>query len=467
MGKTAKEWEEELTLKVPHIAAAEGGEEGKKAAFAFAEGYKEFLGRAKTEREFVSCALELLEAAGYEAFKKDKAYAPGSKVYYVNRGKSLVMTTFGRRPVSDGLRMNAAHIDSPRLDLKPRPLYEKEDIAFFKTHYYGGIRKYQWVTIPLAMHGVAVKKDGEILHFDLGEEPGDPVFTISDLLPHLSARQDTRSLKDGIRGEELNIIVGSLPFVTDDEEKVKEPVKLQVLSLLHEKYGMTEKDFLRAEVEFVPAGKPVDVGFDRSLVGAYGQDDKVCAYPALVAEIEAKDPEYTTVTVLADKEEIGSVGNTGLNSDFLLHYVEDLAKASGADSREVLRRSVCLSSDVGAAFDPTFPDAFEHNNSGFLNRGVMLVKYTGARGKSGSNDASAELMAQVIDIMDREGVHWQTGELGAVDMGGGGTVALFVAGKDINVVDLGVPVLSMHSPFEITAKLDIYSAYRAYRAFYR
>ena len=299
MGKTAKELAKELMLDVPHIAAAEGGEEERKAAFAFAEGYKDFLGRAKTEREFSLEAKLLLEKAGYVPFVRGTKYTPGSKVYYLNRGKSLVMTTFGKKPLSCGLRMNAAHIDSPRLDLKPRPLYEKEDIAFFKTHYYGGIRKYQWVTMPLAMHGVIIKKDGETVSFAIGEEQGDPGFTISDLLPHLSSKQDTRSLKDGIRGEELNIIVGSLPFAAEEEEKVKEPVKLMALSLLHERYGITEKDFLRAEVEFVPAVKPADVGFDRGLIGAYGQDDKVCAYPALMAQLAAHTEVRCGVRVTA------------------------------------------------------------------------------------------------------------------------------------------------------------------------
>ena len=366
--------------------------------------------------------------------------------------------------MEEGLRINGAHIDSPRLDLKPNPLYEKEDIAFFKTHYYGGIRKYQWGTIPLAMHGVIIKKDGEKVEISIGEDEKDPVFCVTDLLPHLASKQNERPLKDGLKGEELNILVGSLPF---QDEEIKEPVKLLALSLLHDKYGITEKDFFRAEIEMVPAVKARDIGFDRSLIGAYGQDDRVCAYTALTAEIDAKKPSYTTVTILADKEEIGSVGNTGLNSDFVLHYIEELAAQADVNVREVLKHSLCLSSDVNAAYDPNFPDVYEGRNSSYINKGCVLTKYTGARGKSGSNDASAETMAKVIAIMDGEGVYWQAGELGAVDAGGGGTIAQFVAHMDVDTVDLGVPILCMHSPFELASKLDVYNTYKAFKAFYK
>ena len=317
----------------------------------------------------------------------------------------------------------------------------------------------------LAMHGVVILKDGTSMDICIGEKEGDPVFCVTDLLPHLAAQQNERKLKDGIKGEELNIIVGSLPYPCEEEDSIKEPVKLLALSILNERFGMTEKDFLRAEIEFVPAVKATDVGLDRSLVGAYGQDDKVCAYTALTAEMKAKSPEYTTVTILADKEEIGSVGNTGLNSDFTLHYIEGLCKAGNVDVRKVLKHSLCLSADVNAAYDPTFASVFEEKNSCYLNKGVVLTKYTGARGKSGSNDASAETMAKVIQIMDEAGVYWQIGELGAVDVGGGGTVALFVAGMDVDVVDMGVPILSMHAPFELASKLDIYNTYLAFAAF--
>jgi len=464
MEQTAKELQKQLTWEFPNIAKS--APEQKEEAFAYCEGYKAFLNAAKTEREFTAEAVKLLSGAGYEPWKPGKIYAAGDKVYYVNRKKALIMTTFGKRPLEDGLRLNAAHIDSPRLDLKPNPMYEKSEMAFFKTHYYGGIRKYQWVTIPLAMHGVAIKRDGTAVEISIGEKEGDPVFCVTDLLPHLSADQNERKLKDGIKGEELNIIIGSLPFECGEEE-LKETVKLNVLALLYEKYGITEKDFLRAEIEMVPAAKAVDVGLDRSMVGAYGQDDRVCAYTAMTAEIATREPEFTTVTVFADKEEIGSVGNTGLNSNFLLHYIQDLAAACGVDYRTVLRNSICLSSDVNAAFDPTFPQVYEEKNACYLGKGCVLTKYTGARGKSGSSDASAETMAKVIDIMDAEGVYWQIGELGAVDVGGGGTVALYVAGLDVDVVDLGVPILSMHAPFELASKMDIYHTYRAFCAFYK
>ncbi len=464
MEQSTKELQKSLTWEFPNIAKE--APQQKEEAFAYCEGYKAFLNAAKTEREFTAEAVKLLQQAGYQPYEVGKEYQAGEKVYYVNRKKSLVMTTFGRRPLEDGLHLNAAHIDSPRLDLKPSPVYEKSDLAYFKTHYYGGIRKYQWVTMPLAMHGIVVKKNGETVEIRIGEDEGDPVFCITDLLPHLSADQNERKLKDGIKGEELNILIGSLPYDCGGEE-VKEAVKLSVLSILNEKYGMTERDFLRAEIEMVPAVKATDVGLDRSMVGAYGQDDRVCAYTALTAEIQAKDPEFTTVTVLADKEEIGSMGNTGLNSDFVLHYIEDLAAAVGADCRKVLRNSLCLSSDVGAAYDPTFSSVYEEHNSCYMNKGCVLIKYTGSRGKSGSSDASAETLSKVIDILDRDGVYWQAGELGAVDVGGGGTVALYVAGLDVDVVDLGVPILSMHSPFELASKLDIYNAYRAFCAFYK
>ena len=459
---TGKELQEELTWKFPHIAK-EAPEQVEEAA-AFCEGYKAFLDEGKTERECVKKAVELLKAAGYAEFDTQGSYQPGDKVYYVNRNKAIIATTFGEKSVKEGIRMNGAHIDSPRLDLKPSPVYEKDDMALFKTHYYGGIRKYQWATIPLAMHGVIIKKNGEMVELNLGEKPGDPVFCITDLLPHLSAEQNERKLKDGIKGEELNIVIGSIPY-TDDE--VKEPVKLMALKLMNEQFGITEKDFLRAEVEFVPAHKASDVGFDRSMVGAYGQDDRICAYTALMAEIDTKNPTYTTMTILTDKEEIGSEGNTGLNSNYVGDYITYLAELEGVNPKEVFRNTICLSSDVNAAYDPTFASVYDPLNSSYVNKGCVLTKYTGARGKSGSNDASAELMAKVIGIMEKEGVYWQIGELGAVDVGGGGTIAKFVASMNIDVVDLGVPILSMHAPFELSSKLDVYNTYKAFCAFYK
>ena len=393
---TGKELQKKLGWEFPDIAKKYP--EQLEEAGRFCEGYKEFLNEGKTERECVKKAVELLEAAGYRPLDKNASYAAGDKVYMVNRDKALIATTFGREPLEKGLRINGAHIDSPRLDLKPNPLYEKEGLAYFKTHYYGGIRKYQWGTVPLAMHGVVYLEDGSKVEISLGEKEGDPVFCVTDLLPHLAGEQSGRKLSEGLKGEELNIVVGSLPY--EDQEDVKEAVKLKALALLNQYYGMTEKDFLRAEIEMVPAYKAVDVGLDRGMIGAYGQDDRVCAYTALEAEMDVKEPFYTTVTILTDKEEIGSVGNTGLHSDYVLHYIETLAEMAGADVKEVLTHSLCLSSDVNAAYDPTFPNVFEGANSSYLNRGCVLTKYTGARGKSGSNDASAEIMARVIRIMD-------------------------------------------------------------------
>ncbi len=457
-----KRLEEELTFSFPHIG--KDAPDQVKEAEAFCEGYKAFLDTGKTERECVAAAVKLLGDAGYEPIDFKKSYKAGDKVYFVNRNKSLIITTFGQKPVAEGVRLNGAHIDSPRLDLKPNPVYEKNEIAYFKTHYYGGIRKYQWGTVPLAMHGVVVKKNGETVNICIGEAENDPVFCVSDLLPHLAAKQNERKLGEGLKGEELNIIIGSIPFA---DETVKEPVKLLALKLLNERYGITEADFFRAEIEMVPAQKAKDVGLDASLVGAYGQDDRVCAYTALMAEVETKLPTYTTVTVLADKEEIGSEGNTGMNSDFLKNYLERLAQMEGSDVKDLFVNSLCLSSDVNAAYDPTFPDVFEAANSCYINKGCVLTKYTGARGKSGSNDASAETMAKVISIMEENGVYWQAGEMGAVDQGVGGTIAKYVAHMDIDTVDLGVPIISMHSPFELASKLDIYNTWKAFVAFYK
>ena len=461
MSKEAEKLSKELLFSYKHVAKEDKKEFKKYDEFAI--GYKEFLDKAKTERECVTLAKKMLTEAGYKEFDIAKKYKAGDKVYKINRGKALIATTFGSKDLNEGLRINAAHIDSPRLDLKPNPLYEKNELALFKTHYYGGIRKYQWVTIPLSMHGVVVKKDGTKVEINIGEAEEDPVFMISDLLPHLGMKQGERKLAEGITGEELNIIVGSLPL---DDADIKDAVKLHAMKLLNDRYGITEKDFARAEIEFVPALKAKDMGFDRSLIAAYGQDDRICAYPALVAEIETKKPEFTTVTVLADKEEIGSVGNTGLHSNFVYDFISMLATNKKADVRVVCENSACLSSDVNAAYDPTFDSVFEANNSCYLNHGCVLTKYTGARGKYSSSDASAEFMAKVIDIMDNAGVHWQIGELGAVDVGGGGTVAQFIAMLNIDVVDLGIPVLAMHAPYEVASKLDLYNGYKAFKAFY-
>ena len=433
------------------------------AADAFCDGYKTFLNTCKTEREAVDFMCALAESKGFTAFDPGAAYKTGDRVYFNNRGKAVILCVFGQNSVAEGVRIAAAHIDSPRLDLKPNPLYEDEEQAYFKTHYYGGIKKYQWVTIPLSLHGVLYKADGSRVTVSLGEKEGEPKFVITDLLPHLAREQEKRTLEEGIRGEELNILVGSRPFSRD---KGSELVKLNILNLLHEKYGVTEKDFLSAELEAVPAMPVCDIGFDRSMIGGYGHDDRVCAYPSAMAAFDVENPPYTCVTVLTDKEETGSDGNTGLHSAYMQYFLFDLARQAGCDGYEVLRRSKCLSADVNAAFDPTFPAVQEKRNASFINRGVVITKYTGARGKSGTSDASAEYMSYVRRVLDDAGVVWQTGELGAVDAGGGGTVAKYVADLDVDTVDVGVPVLSMHAPFEVVSKLDVYMTYLAVKAFY-
>lgn len=456
-----KELQEALSFTQPHIADARP--ELTEDAAHFCEDYKAFLDAAKTEREAVNEVERRLLDAGYQPLQRTgKAYRAGDKVYYNNRGKAILCATFGKQPLDAGVRLMAAHIDSPRLDLKPNPLYEDNDIALFKTHYYGGIRKYQWGATPLSLHGVIYRKDGTKAEVRIGEDAGDPLFCVTDLLPHLATEQSKRTLADGLRGEELNIVVGSLPYPDQD---LKNRVKLRVLELMHEKYGITERDFTRAEIEAVPAIKAVDVGFDRSMIGAYGHDDRVCAYTALRTEMEARVPEYTTVCILADKEEVGSIGATGLAGDFAFHFLGYLADAQDANYKLMLQNARCLSADVGAAFDPTFPDVSDKRNTCYLNRGVVVTKYTGARGKSSTNDASAEMMSFVTGIFDAAGILWQTGELGKVDGGGGGTVARFLTNHDIDVVDVGVPVLSMHSPFELVSKLDVYMLYQAFTAF--
>ena len=434
----------------------------RQAAAAFGEGYKDFLTRCKTEREVAAYAEEALKAAGYQLYDDRKQYAAGDKIYWIHQGKVVLCGTIGTRSMEDGFHLVIAHIDAPRLDIRPNPLYEAAHFSLLKTHYYGGIRKYQWATMPLAIHGVFTRADGTTVTVQVGEDVGDPAFCITDLLPHLSAEQNKRELSDGIRGEELNILIGS--DAVEDEE-IKEKVKLQTMILLNEKYGITEKDFTRAELEIVPATPARDIGFDRSMVGGYGQDDRVDAYAALMAEIEVKDPAFTTVCVLADKEEIGSYGITGMGSTYTFDWLRQLCRMQGADEIRAFRASLCLSADVTAAYDPTWSSAFEPQNGTYAGRGVAFFKYTGSRGKSGANDASAEQMGYLTRMMDEAGVAWQIGELGRVDLGGGGTVATEVAHSGIAVVDIGVPVLSMHSPFEVVSKNDLYMAYRAFSTF--
>lgn len=431
----------------------------------FCEGYKEFLSTCKTEREVAAWVEDLAQANGFQKFDEfGDTLEPGAKVYYMNRGKSIILCVKGKRSIKDGVRISAAHIDSPRLDLKQCPVYEQEGLGYFKTHYYGGIKKYQWTAIPLSLHGRICKNDGTFVDVRIGEELGEPKFCITDILPHLGADQMSRKANELVKGEELNVVIGSRPF-KDDEES--ERIKLNILSLLYEKYGIVERDFLSAELELVPAFTVDDIGFDRSMVGGYGHDDRVCSYPALQAILNIDEaPEYTAITVLTDKEETGSDGNTGLNSSYLKYFIEDLARLEGYEGRDVLRNSKCLSADVNAAYDPTWSTPFEKNNSSFLNNGVCVTKFTGARGKSGTSDASAEYVSWVKTLLEENHVLWQTGELGKVDAGGGGTVAMYIANMDVDTIDVGVPVLSMHSPYEIVAKVDVYMAYKAFLTFF-
>ncbi|MBR5559141.1 MAG: aminopeptidase [Oscillospiraceae bacterium] len=460
--KTAGELLQERLLMHPENGGIILSDEELEKAFAFCEGYKKFLDEAKTEREAVDLVVAMAEKAGYVPFDPKADYKAGDKVYLNNRGKALLMCTFGTEPISKGVRIVVSHLDNPRLDLKPNPLYEEAQLGYLKTHYYGGIKKYQWGAIPLALHGVIVKKNGETVRVSIGEDENDPIFCVTDLLPHLAREQMKRTLNEGLRGEELNVLIGCHPFRDD---KASEKVKLNLIRLLNEKYGIVEADFLSAELCVVPAFKARDLGLDRAMIGAYGHDDRVCAYTSLMAELEQKTPSHTTVLALADKEETGSEGNTGLDSRYLEDFVKDLAAMQGETGRAVLAASTCLSADVNAAYDPTFGDVCERRNTSYLNYGVVITKYTGSGGKYGTSDATAEYMASVRRLLDEGGVVWQTGELGKVDAGGGGTVAKYIAKLNVDVVDVGVPVLSMHAPLEVVSKVDVYMTYRAFSEF--
>ncbi|MBR3761041.1 MAG: aminopeptidase [Ruminococcus sp.] len=459
--ETIKEMKEKLFLKKKH-ALYNMTDEQLAECDSFCEDYKKFMDAAKIEREAVIYSIDFLKENGYVEYKKGMKLNPGDKIYSNNRGKAVMIAVIGTAPISDGVRLCVAHIDSPRLDLKQNPLYEDKELALFKTHYYGGIKKYQWTAIPLALHGMICKADGTEVSVSIGEDEGDPVFCITDLLPHLANAQMAKPLARGITGEQLNILIGSRPFKDDEESGA---VKLNIMNILYEKYGITEADFISSELEAVPAFKAKDIGFDRSMIGAYGHDDKVCAYTALRATVECNNPVHTVVTVLTDKEETGSDGNTGLCSSYLEYFIYDLAEALGSDGRTVLSASECLSADVNAAFDPTFPEVNERNNCSYINKGVVITKYTGSRGKSGTSDASAEYTGKIRRLMNENNVIWQTGELGKVDEGGGGTVASYIANLNIDTIDLGVPVLSMHAPYEIVSKIDTYMAYKAFSVF--
>lgn len=430
---------------------------------SYAEGYKKFLDGGKTEREAVTVSIRMAEAAGYRPYRFGDPIAVGDRLYYNNQGKSLVLFRVGTEELSTaGIRILASHIDSPRLDLKQVPLYEDSGMGFLKTHYYGGIKKYQWTAIPLALHGVMVRADGTAVEVCVGEEESDPVFYINDLLPHLAAEQMAQPGAKIISGEDLNILVGGLPYA---DKEVTDKIKLTVLSILHEKYGVTEEDFISAELSLVPAFKARDIGFDRALIGAYGHDDRVCSYPALTALLNSTDTAHTAMVILADKEEIGSVGMTGMQSDVLVDLITEISAALGKDPIAVRASSMCISADVNAAYDPNFCSVYEKKNSAILSQGTCMSKYTGARGKSGTNDASAEYVGFIRRLFAEHGVIWQTAELGKIDIGGGGTVAQYIANHNINTVDLGVPVLSMHAPYEVVSKGDLYATYEAFLAF--
>lgn len=438
--------------------------EEKQNIFAFCEKYADFLNKAKTEREAVRETVRLARENGFVELEETSRLKKGDRVYAVNKEKGVLLAVIGS-DTEAGMNIIAAHVDCPRLDLKQNPLYEDTDLALFKTHYYGGIKKYQWTALPLAIHGVVIKSNGEKIDISIGENENEPVFCITDLLPHLADEQMKKNMREAITGEGLNILAGSMPG-----KEEKEKFKSEILRLLNEKYGIVEEDFLSAELEAVPAYKARDLGFDKSMIAAYGQDDRVCSYTALCGILEINSPEKTAVCVLADKEEIGSVGNTGMQSRFFedtIARILALEKNNYSDLsiRKAFSNSLCLSADVGAAADPNFKDVFEAQNAPKLNYGILLTKYTGSRGKSGSNDASAETVGKIRRLFNDNGIVWQMGELGKVDAGGGGTVAQFVANLNIETIDCGVPLLSMHSPFEVAGKLDIYMAYKAYKSF--
>ena len=432
---------------------------------AYCAGYKAFLDAGKTERLCAAEAIRLAEEKGYKPYVRGMKVTAGDKLYLCNRGKSVLLAHIGQKSLAEGAQIAAAHIDSPRLDLKPNPLYEDAELAYFKTHYYGGIRKYQWVTIPLELHGVAVLRDGTTVKVSIGADPGDPKLVITDLLPHLGQEQNKKPLSEAIPGETLNLLLGSRPIGDEDDTG---RVKLAVMKLLFEKYGITEDDFTSAELEAVPAVNACDIGLDRSLIGAYGHDDRVCGYAALKALLDPEEtPVKTAVCVLADKEEIGSDGVTGMQSAAFDTFMEDLCAAQDVPVRVCFEKSFCLSADVTAAYDPNFGEVYEKRNAAYVNYGIGLCKYTGARGKSGASDANAETVGYVRQLFDAAGVIWQIAELGKVDAGGGGTVAMYMANRNITTLDAGVPVLSMHAPFEVVGKLDCWETYKGMKAVYQ
>jgi len=443
-------------------------EEEKEKIFALGEEYKSFLDKSKTEREAVREIVRAAKEKGFLDLKEVRdreQLKPGTGFFAVYRDKAVVLGVMGSAELSRGIRLIGSHLDSPRLDLKPQPLYEKCDLALFKTHYYGGIKKYQWTAIPLALHGIVVLQDGRKIEVVLGENGDDPVFTITDLLPHLAGEQSKRRLSEAIKGEELNVLVGSIPM---KGEGYKEKVKLAVLERLNSTYGIIEEDLISAELEMVPAGNARDIGFDRSLIGAYGQDDRICVFASLKAVFDIEMPEKTAIALFVDKEEIGSVGNTGMQSRILEETLYELLKITGQEASiyKLLSSSEVLSADVNAAIDPTWEDVMDKLNAAKLGFGICLTKYTGARGKVDASDAHAEYIAEIRNLFNRNGIVWQMGELGKVDQGGGGTIAKYLANLNMNVIDCGMPLLSMHAPFEVSSKGDLYMGYKAFKAFW-
>ena len=429
--------------------------------------YMNFLNKAKTEREFIKKARELANSNGYKDIMEFESLKPGDKIYFVNREKSMYLAIIGENSIENGIHIIGSHVDSPRLDLKPNPLYEDTGLAYLKTHYYGGIKKYQWTTIPLSMHGVIVKTNGEKIEINIGEDETDPIFTITDLLPHLAQDQMNKKLSRGIDGEDLNLLIGSIPYNTDEDG---EKVKLNILNILNQKYGITEQDLASSELELVPAFKARTLGLDGSMIAAYGQDDKVCAYTSLHAMMELEHVKNTAVCILADKEEIGSIGNTGMESHMFDFFISEILNKLGVNRPNLLDKVFCfskmLSSDVDAGFDPIYASVSDKLNAGFLGNGISLNKYTGGGGKYDASDANAEYVAWVRNILEKNDIRYQVTELGKVDVGGGGTIAYIIANKGADVIDCGVPVLSMHAPYEVTSKYDVYSAYKTYKAFW-
>ena len=439
----------------------------KEEIFNLSEKYMKFLNKAKTEREFIEQAKKVADENVYKDISEVENIKPGDKIYFINREKSMYLAIIGTEKLEKGLHIIGSHVDSPRLDLKPNPLYEDTELAYFKTHYYGGIKKYQWTTIPLSIHGVIVKTNGEKIKINIGEDDTDPIFTITDLLPHLAQDQMEKKLKNAIDGEDLNLLIGSIPY---DDEKASQKVKLNILNILNQKYGIIEADLTSAELEVVPAFKARSLGFDSSMVAAYGQDDKVCAFTSLMAMMTLENTKNTAVCILSDKEEIGSMGNTGMESHMFDYFISELLNKTGENRPNLLDKVFCyskmLSSDVDAGFDPIYASVSDKNNAGFLGKGISINKYTGARGKSGASDANAEYVAWVRNMLEKRDIKYQIAELGKVDIGGGGTIAYILANKGADVIDCGVPVLSMHAPYEVTSKYDIYSAYKAYISFW-